>query len=42
VFGQVVEGMNVVNEIQMAETDDNDGPLYEYRILRAYVLRDER
>lgn len=42
VFGQVVEGMNVVNEIQMAETDDNDRPLYEYRILRAYVLRDER
>lgn len=38
VFGQVIDGMPVVDEIQMAETDDNDRPLYEFRILKAYVL----
>ena len=35
VFGEVVEGMDVVDRIQRKDTDDNDRPVYDVRILRA-------
>ena len=37
VFGEVVSGMDVVDAIQQVATDDNDRPLEDIRILRAYV-----
>ena len=37
VFGEVIEGMDVVNRIQLAETDKNDRPLVDIRIRRAFV-----
>lgn len=37
VFGEVIEGMDVVNRIQLAETDKNDRPLVDIRIHRAFV-----
>lgn len=40
VFGEVVEGLDVVEKIQNAETDDYDRPLYDVRILRATVAKD--
>lgn len=40
VFGEVVEGLGVVEKIQAVETDDYDRPLYDVRILRATVVRD--
>ena len=40
VFGEVTEGMDVVEEIQQAKTDKNDRPLEDIRILRATVARD--
>ena len=36
VFGQVLSGMEVVDAIQRVETDGNDRPLEDVRILRAY------
>lgn len=39
VFGEVVEGMDVVKAIQRAETDDYDRPVYDIRILRATVVK---
>lgn len=39
VFGEVVEGMEVVDKIQKAETDPNDRPLDDIRILSAKVVR---
>lgn len=38
VFGEVVEGMAVVEKIQKIKTDANDKPLHDIRILRAYVV----
>ena len=38
VFGEVVEGMDVVDRIQRCMTDDNDRPVYDVRIIRAYQL----
>ncbi len=38
VFGEVVEGMEVVDRIQQAKTDDNNRPLADIRINRAYIL----
>ena len=35
VFGEVVEGMDIVDRIQRKDTDDNDRPVYDVRILRA-------
>ena len=40
VFGEVVEGMDVVEQIQGVKTDKNDRPLEDIRILHATVTRD--
>jgi len=37
VFGEVIEGMNVVKSIQQVETDENDRPLKDVVILRMVV-----
>lgn len=39
VFGEVVEGMDVVDRIQRVFTDDYDRPVDDVRILRAYQCR---
>lgn len=39
VFGEVVEGMDVVNNIQMTDTDNNDRPIEDIRIIRATVVK---
>ena len=39
VFGEVTEGLDVVDRIQQAATDRNDRPLTDVRILRATVTR---
>ena len=39
VFGEVVEGMDVVQAIQNVETDAHDRPLHDVRILRAVVVK---
>jgi len=39
VFGEVVEGLDVVDRIQQQPTDDRDRPLQDIRILRATVIR---
>ncbi len=39
VFGQVTEGMDVVETIQWAERDENNRPTTDIRILRATVTR---
>lgn len=40
VFGEVVEGMDVVDRIQQVERDNNDRPLENVRIIRATILKD--
>jgi peptidyl-prolyl cis-trans isomerase B (cyclophilin B) len=37
VFGEVVEGMKVVGDIQKVKTNAQDVPLQEIRIIKAYV-----
>ena len=37
VFGEVVDGLDVVKRIQMVDADENGRPLTDVRILRAYV-----
>lgn len=37
VFGEVVSGLEVVDAIQRVPTDENDRPLEDVRILRAYL-----
>jgi peptidyl-prolyl cis-trans isomerase B (cyclophilin B) len=37
VFGEVVNGMDVVDAIQQVATDENDRPLEDVRILKAYI-----
>ena len=37
VFGEVVSGLDVVDAIQQVATDDNDRPLEDVRIIRAYL-----
>jgi peptidyl-prolyl cis-trans isomerase B (cyclophilin B) len=37
VFGEVVSGLDVVDAIQNVPTDDNDRPLDDVRIIRAYL-----
>lgn len=39
VFGEVVSGMKVVDEIQNLKTDSNDRPLIDVRILKLKVIR---
>lgn len=39
VYGEVVEGMDVVDKIQVAETDRNDRPLNDIRILKAQLVK---
>ena len=41
VFGEVVEGMDVVEKIQKVETDSHDRPTEDIRILSAKVLSDK-
>lgn len=38
VFGKVIEGMDVVDEIARVETDSNDRPIEEVKIIKASVL----
>ena len=38
VFGEVVSGRDVVDAIQQVATDENDRPLDDVRILRAYLI----
>ena len=40
VFGEVVEGLDVVDRIQQSATDPNDRPLENIRILRATVIKE--
>ena len=40
VFGEVTEGLNIVERIQKAQTDDYDRPFEDIRILRATVTKD--
>lgn len=40
VFGEVLEGMDVVDRIQRVERDANDRPLEDVRILKATILKD--
>ena len=40
VFGEVTEGLDIVEKIQQAATDKNDRPLEDIRILRATVTKD--
>ena len=37
VFGEVVSGLDVVDAIQQVATDENDRPVEDVRILKAYV-----
>ena len=37
VFGEVVSGLDVVDAIQQIATDENDRPLEDVRIIRAYM-----
>ena len=40
VFGEVIEGMDVVDCIQHKDTDDYDRPIYDVRIIRASVVKE--
>lgn len=39
VFGQVVDGMDVVNKIQQVETDRSDRPLEDVRVISAKIIK---
>ena len=39
VFGEVVEGMSTVEDIEFVKTDNTDRPLQDVRILRARVVK---
>ncbi len=38
-FGKVIEGMDVVDKIAKVETDDEDRPLEEVKIVGAYIVK---
>ena len=40
VFGEVVEGMDVVKSIQRVDTDDNNRPLENVTIIKATIVKD--
>ena len=40
VFGEITEGMDIVEKIQQVKTDKNDRPLEDIRILKASVTKD--
>jgi len=40
VFGEVVEGLDVVDRIQQMAVDDYDRPLEDVRVLKATVTKD--
>ncbi len=40
VFGEVTEGLDIVEKIQLVETDKNSRPLEDIRILKATVTKD--
>jgi peptidyl-prolyl cis-trans isomerase-like 1 len=37
IFGRICSGMNVINRIGMVETDTNDKPTEDIKILKAYI-----
>ena len=39
VFGEVLEGLDIVERIQTATTDDNDRPINDIRIVKATVIK---
>ena len=39
VFGEVIEGLDIVDQIQGVATDDNDRPLEDVKIIKATVIR---
>jgi peptidyl-prolyl cis-trans isomerase B (cyclophilin B) len=39
VFGEVTEGLDVVDRIQKVQTDDYDRPIDDVRILRAREIK---
>ena len=39
IFGEVLDGLDTVRDIEWVETDENDRPLVDVRIIRAKVLR---
>ena len=39
VFGEVIEGMDVVDKIRLVMTDKNDRPINDVRIIRATVIK---
>ena len=42
VFGRVVEGMRNITSMQMVETDQNDRPVEDIRIIRATVIEPKK
>lgn len=39
VFGEIVEGLDVVDKIQYVDVDENDRPIEDVRIIKAYISR---
>lgn len=39
VFGEVIEGLDIVNKIQCVDTDENDRPKEDIKIIKASVVR---
>lgn len=39
VFGKVIEGMEVVDKIAQVETDENDKPINDVKIIKAEVIQ---
>jgi cyclophilin family peptidyl-prolyl cis-trans isomerase len=40
VFGEVTEGLDIIEKMQLVATDKNDRPLEDIRILKATVTKD--
>ena len=40
VFGEVTQGLDIVERIMQAETDKNDRPLKDVRILKVKIISD--